>query len=83
MNDTEEMTRATTGLTGGCLVSNHRIGSTGTVMGDPFVSSSGETMIWVKYPEGIKPERMSDLIELGIFKAVWINDAQSQETKVR
>lgn len=59
--------RTSAGLTDGCTVSNHRIGSAGTIIGEPFVNDLGKTMIWVKYPEGIKPERLDDLIELGIF----------------
>jgi hypothetical protein len=76
MDDTRETTGPTAAISDGCTVSNHRIGSVGVVLGEPFVNDHEETMIWVKYLAGIKPERFDDLIELGIFKPVAHTDQQ-------
>jgi len=68
MADAQQTTETTPEISDGIAVSNHRIGSAGTVIGDPFTNSLGEKMVWVRYPAGIKVERFEDLIEIGIFK---------------
>tara|TARA_Y100000034_G_C6904889_1_gene419568 strand:- start:2456 stop:2671 length:216 start_codon:yes stop_codon:yes gene_type:complete len=68
MDKVKETTGPSPGISDGTSVSNHRIGSAGTVIGDPFVNPLGEKMVWVRYKSGIKVERFEDLIEIGIFK---------------
>jgi len=70
VDDTRDATGPTADISDGSIVSNHRIGSSGTVVGDSFVNDLDETMILVRYPSGIEAERLDDLVELGIFKLI-------------
>lgn len=39
----------------------------GTILGDTFINELGHRLVWVKYAEGIRVERIDDLLKLGLF----------------
>ena len=81
MDNTGKAAGPTAEVSDGCIVSNHRIGSAGTVMGEPFVNDLGTRLVWVKYDKGVRVERIDDLIELGIFKPAPYTDQQWPDAK--